>query len=72
MLSNFTAKYTKISSGYLGQLIEWPQVVTEGNTLEECRELLQDAMNEMMIAYREQNKEIPIGGALIEQIPTEV
>ena len=29
MLSNYTAKYTKISSGYMGQLIEWPEVITE-------------------------------------------
>jgi len=28
---NYTAKYTKISSGYMGQLVEWPEVVTEGN-----------------------------------------
>ncbi len=30
MLSNYTAKYIKISSGYIGQLVEWPEVVTEG------------------------------------------
>ena len=30
MFINFTAKYTKIPSGYLGQLIEWPEVLTEG------------------------------------------
>ena len=33
MLSNYTAKYIKISSGYIGQLVEWPEVVTEGKTL---------------------------------------
>jgi len=27
---NFTAKY-------LGQLVEWPEVVTEGKDLEDCR-----------------------------------
>ena len=59
MLSTYTAKYIKIDSGYMGQLIEWPEVVTEGNNLEECREMLQDALNEMIIAYKEQKKEIP-------------
>jgi len=59
MVVTYTAKYTKISSGYMGQLIEWPEVITEGRTLEECREMLQDALNEMIIAYRQQNKEIP-------------
>jgi predicted RNase H-like HicB family nuclease len=72
MLSNYTAKYTKIKSGYMGQLIEWPEVVTEGKTLEDCRNMLRDALQEMVRAYKQQNKEIPIGRALIEQIPIEV
>ena len=54
------------------QLVEWPEVVTEGVTLEECRDMLQDALREMILAYRRQNKEIPVGGALIEQMPIEV
>lgn len=72
MLKNYTAKYTKIKSGYMGQLVEWPEVITEGKTLEECRELLKDALREMILAYRQQGKEIPVGGGLIEQLPTEV
>jgi predicted RNase H-like HicB family nuclease len=56
----------------MGQLIEWPEVLTEGKTLEECRKLLQDALREMLLAYRQQQKEIPLGGALLEQIPFEV
>jgi len=72
VISTYTARYTKTSSGYMGQLVEWPEVVTEGETLEECRALLQDALREMIAAYREQNKEIPVGGALLEQIPAEV
>jgi len=72
MLKNYTAKYTKIKSGYMGQLVEWPEVITEGKTLEECRGMLKDALHEMILAYRKQKKEIPIGGALIEQLPAEV
>jgi len=72
MFSTYTAKYTKIKSGYMGQLVEWSEVVTEGKTLEECRKMLQDALHEMIRGYREQKKEIPKGGALIEQIPVEV
>lgn len=56
----------------MGQLIEWPEVLTEGKTLEECREMLRDALREMIKAYKEQRKEIPLGRALIEQIPVEV
>jgi predicted RNase H-like HicB family nuclease len=72
MISSYTARYTKIDSGYMGQLIEWPEVITEGKTIEECREMLEDALREMIAAYREQEKEIPIGRALLEQIPVEV
>ena len=72
MLKTYTAKYTKIPSGYMGQLVEWPEVITEGKTLDECRALLQDALREMIAAYRQQGKETPVGGALLEQIPVEV
>ena len=72
MLLNYTAKYSKIASGYMGQLIEWPEVVTEGRDIEECRMMLRDALKEMLLAYECQKKEIPIGGALIEQVPIEV
>jgi predicted RNase H-like HicB family nuclease len=69
---NYTAKYTKIASGYMGQLIEWPEVITEGKDLEDCRAMLRDALNEMILAYKELGKEVPLGNALIEQIPAEV
>lgn len=69
---SYTAKYTKISSEYMGQLVEWPEVVTEGPDLEECRSSLRDALQEMVLAYRQLGKEIPVGNALIEQVPVEV
>jgi predicted RNase H-like HicB family nuclease len=72
MINTYTAKYTKISTGYMGQLVEWPEVITEGKTLEECREMLQDALNEMIKAYHLQNNEIPTGRGLLEQIPVEI
>ena len=59
MLINFTARYTKIPSGYLGQLIEWPEVVTDGWDLEDSRAMLRDALNEMILAYQQQGREIP-------------
>jgi predicted RNase H-like HicB family nuclease len=68
MLSNFTAKYRKIDSGYMGQIVEWPEVVTEGETIEECREMLEDALREMMLAFIDLKKEIPVGRGLYEPI----
>ncbi len=72
MLRNYTAKYTKIDSGYMGQLVEWPEVITEGQTIEECREMLKDALKEMVLAYKQQGKVIPAGGGFLEQLPVEI
>ena len=66
MLRNYTARYVKIGSGYMGQLVEWPEVVTEGADLEDCRFMLRDALNEMILAYTDQGKEFPLGDSLIE------
>ncbi len=71
MVRSYTAKYTEISSGYMGQLVEWPEVITEGKTIEECREMLRDALREMILAYKQQEKEIPLGGDLLEQMLVE-
>jgi len=72
MISTYTAKYAKIPSGYMGQIVEWGEVVTEGKDIDECREMLRDALQEMVLAYHQQNKEIPQGNLLIEPIPVEV
>ena len=72
MLHTYTAKYTKIPSGYMGQLVEWPEVITEGNTIETCREMLRDALTEMILAYREQGQETPLGYSLMEPMLVEV
>jgi predicted RNase H-like HicB family nuclease len=71
MMKNYTAKYTRIDSGYMGQLIEWPEVITEGKDIDECRELLRDALLEMIKAYKQQGKELPRGGDLLEQVAVE-
>ena len=55
----YTARYTSIPSGYMGQLVEWPEVVTEGQDMAECRQMLQDALREMVLAYGEMGKAVP-------------
>jgi predicted RNase H-like HicB family nuclease len=72
MLRNYTAKYIKISNGYMGQLIEWPEIITEGRDIEECRRMLRDALRQMILAYKELNKEVPVGDGLIEQLPVDI
>jgi len=67
----YTAQYLKILSGYMGRLVEWPEVVTEGRTLEECREQLRDALREMVLAYEDLGRDIPPGNALMEALAVE-
>ena len=66
--TNYTAKYTRINSGYMGQVVEWPEVITEGDSIEECSQLVRDALQEMVQAYRVQGKEIPLGANRLEQV----
>lgn len=70
-VKHHTATYVPIPSGYLGQLLDWPEVATEGKTIEECRELLVDALHEMILAYRQLQKPIPEPKRITEQAPDE-
>ena len=72
MVKSYTAKYSKLDSGYMGQLVEWPEVVTEGDGIEECRLMLRDALREMILAYQQQGREIPLGNDLFEQVSIEL
>ncbi len=72
MTNYFTAKYVPIDSGYMGQIVEWPEVVTEGSTLEECRDLLEDALKEMVAAYADMKKEPPLRKGIFEQITVDL
>ena len=45
-----TAVFVEIPGGYMGYVEELPGANTEGTTLDETRENLQDAVNEMMLA----------------------
>lgn len=72
MNKSYTAKYTKLDSGYMGQLIEWPEVVTEGKDIDNCRLMLRDALQEMILAYQQLGKELPTGNDLFEQVSIEL
>ena len=63
----YTAIYRKIPAGYMGQIVEWPQVITEGEDLEKCRAMLKDALTEMVAACREDGQDLP-EGALYETL----
>lgn len=68
MLKNFTACYTKLEHGYMGQLLEWTNVITEGDDLEDCEEMLKDAAHEMMLAYKDDGMKIPNPSLIVKPI----
>ena len=72
MFKHYTAKYTIIPSGYMGQLIEWPEIITEGKTFEDCRKSLKDALHEMILAYEQLGQELPAGASFFEPVTVEI
>ena len=46
-------------------------MITEGQDIEDCRSMLRDALQEMVLAYQELGKEIPTGNDLFEQVSIE-
>ena len=67
----FVATYQKVSRGYMGRVVGFPGVITEGKTLEECRESLADALREMILAYRQEGQPIPAENPIFESLLVE-
>ena len=57
MLSNFTLEYWMDDDWYVGKLKEIPGIFSQGETLEEMEENIQDAYN--MILQEEQSESHP-------------
>jgi predicted RNase H-like HicB family nuclease len=64
-----TAVFTPDENGWtMAQLAEWPAVVTCAPTVDQAREMLLDAAQEMLASYRDEGQEPPIGAGHAEQI----
>ena len=64
-----TAVFTPDENGWtMAQLAEWPAVVTCAQTLDEARDMLLDAAQEMVASYRAEGREPPIGGGRVESL----
>ncbi|MBM3500088.1 MAG: type II toxin-antitoxin system HicB family antitoxin [Armatimonadetes bacterium] len=51
---DLTAVYEQDGEWIMGYIVEMPGVNTQGRTLDECRDNLQDALRECVAARREQ------------------
>ena len=65
---NFTACYRKLEHGYMGQLLEWPGVITEGEDINDCRDLLVEAASEMSSLYKDEGQKIPHPSFVVENV----
>lgn len=52
MVMNMTAVYQKVDEGYIGYIEELPGANTQGETLEETRDNLQEAVQLVLESYR--------------------
>ena len=70
----FTACYTKLEEGfgYMGRLLEWPNVITSGKDIEECEFMLKDAANEMMLAHKDDNRKIVLRTIITKPISIDI
>ena len=51
----FTVIYTPIEDGwYMAQVLELPEAISQGETLEEAREMIRDAVRELLEIRREE------------------
>ncbi len=65
-----TAIYLKVPEGYIGFVEELPGANTQGDTLEETRINLQEAVKLVLEANRQLTEEMLIGQSVIrEQLP---
>lgn len=51
----FTVVYTPIEDGwYMAQVLELPEAISQGETLDEAREMIRDAVRELLELRREE------------------
>ena len=67
MKFTLTAVFQKVPEGYIGYVEELPGANTQGNTLEEARENLKEAITLVLEANRELAEETLIGADVIRE-----
>ena len=66
------AAYQRVSRGYMGRVLGFPGVISEGKTLDECRASLADALHEMACAYHQQGEAVPSEQLIFEPLVIEL
>lgn len=73
MKREFTVVYTPIEDGWImAQVPELPGAVTQGQTMDEAREMIQEAVELLLESYRENAAKIAPIGAVWETLSVDV
>lgn len=73
MKHDFQVIYTPIEDGWImAQAPELPGAVTQGRTMEEAREMFQEAVELLLQSYRENAAKVAPTGAVWETLSVEV
>ena len=67
MKFTLTAVFQKVPEGYIGYVEELPGANTQGNTLEEARENLKEAIELVLEANRQLSEESLVGADVIRE-----
>ena len=67
MKFTLTAVFQKVPEGYIGYVEELPGANTQGDTLEEARENLKEAIALVLEANRELSEETPVGVDVVRE-----
>ena len=67
MKFTLTAVFQKVPEGYIGYVEELPGADTQGNTLEEARENLKEAIELVLEANRQLSEESLVGADVIRE-----
>ena len=67
MRITFTAVFQKVPEGYIGYVEELPGANTQGDTLDEARENLKEAIEMVLEANRELSEEALAGADVIRE-----
>lgn len=67
MKFTLTAVFQKVPEGYIGYVEELPGANTQGDTLEEARENLKEAITLVLEANRELSEETLVGADVIRE-----
>jgi predicted RNase H-like HicB family nuclease len=73
MKHEYTVVYTPIEDGwYMAAVPELPGAVTQGQTLDEAREMIEDAVKLLLESYRENARKDAPGNAIWETLNVDV